>query len=295
MTLIITVAAKNKVIQASDRRLTHLDGRLYNDQANKAVCVSCNNAVFSVAYTGIAHVDGRKTDEWIADYFAAIPDIGQKPIHEIQRELTDYASAAFSKRSNPPLLQMVLSGFHLHLNRPFIMSILNAKYRLSPTSLAADYLEPPSGNFRNSLSVMQQIAGKRSGTIIQLNGLFTVAHPNTAFGRIVQKRLKKTKKYAAYMEHYEVADNLVSAVRLAHRHPELGHAIGKDVLVMIHDIADREQMVFEARYYAVGLSPDGYTPHLFSPNGNQRGTLFPYGGVPASGIWTNKPPERPKR
>lgn len=115
MTLIITALAKNKVVQASDRRLTRLDGSLFDDQANKVICVRCNNAMFSVAYTGIARIGGKRTDEWIADYFDAVPDIALKPIHEIRRELTDYATATFARHQKPMFLDVVMAGFHLYL------------------------------------------------------------------------------------------------------------------------------------------------------------------------------------
>jgi hypothetical protein len=65
MTLIFTLATYNKIVQVSDRRLTWSDGRIADDEANKAICVSCKDACFSVAYTGLAVVGKSliKTDE----------------------------------------------------------------------------------------------------------------------------------------------------------------------------------------------------------------------------------------
>jgi hypothetical protein len=285
MTLIITTLAKNKVVQASDRRLTRLDGTLHNDRANKAICVECNNAVFSVAYTGIARIGKKRTDEWIADYFDSIPDMARKPIHAIRRELTDYASAAFALYRRPLFLGVVLAGFHLYLERPFVISIFNADLRRTPTTIVS---ETPGNIFRSKAFVMEQAVNKRSATSVQLDGLSAVAHPRTEFGRIMQKRLRKTAKYAAYMDNYEVADNLVSAIRLAQHHPLLGHAIGSDVMVLIHDITDPAHHFSEARYYALGSSAEGYAPHVFGPFGKQRGTSY-HGVVPPGGIWLEKP------
>lgn len=135
---------------------------------------------------------------------------------------------------------------------------------------------------------MEEWADKRSATEVQLDGLSAVAHPRTEFGRFMQRRLRKTARYAAYMDNYEVAENLVSAIRLAHRHPRLGHAIGRDVMVLIHEIADEEHQFSEARFYALGSATESYVPHYFGPSGKQRGVFY-HGVVPPGGIWSEKP------
>lgn len=67
MTLIVTAVGKSVVIQVSDRRLTTPSGALYDDNANKAVCVACRDAVFTIAYTGLAQIGSKRIDEWLAD------------------------------------------------------------------------------------------------------------------------------------------------------------------------------------------------------------------------------------
>jgi hypothetical protein len=61
MTLIISAAVGDYLIQVSDRRLTK-NRRLEDDEANKAV-VFCNRASF--AYTGLASIGSHATDEWL--------------------------------------------------------------------------------------------------------------------------------------------------------------------------------------------------------------------------------------
>jgi hypothetical protein len=70
MTMIATLVARNKVVQVSDRRLTWPNGGLADDEANKAICVKCNNAHFSIAYTGLAEIgkERKRTDIWLAEY-----------------------------------------------------------------------------------------------------------------------------------------------------------------------------------------------------------------------------------
>ena len=66
MTLIVTAVGKSFVIQASDRRLTTPSGALHDDNANKALCVACRDAVFAMAYTGLAQIGSKRIDEWLA-------------------------------------------------------------------------------------------------------------------------------------------------------------------------------------------------------------------------------------
>jgi hypothetical protein len=73
VTLIITALTANKIVQASDRRLTRFaDGSIFDDEANKAVCVGCKDAYFSIAYTGLGSISSKKIDEWLLDYLISI-------------------------------------------------------------------------------------------------------------------------------------------------------------------------------------------------------------------------------
>lgn len=77
MTLIVSVLTPDVVFQVSDRRLilTAQDGTRQPSEevATKAV-VFCNRAVFG--YTGDAVVDGKPTNEWIADQLKNVNDLG---------------------------------------------------------------------------------------------------------------------------------------------------------------------------------------------------------------------------
>lgn len=71
MTLIITALKEDNIIQVSDRRLTR-NGKLYDDSANKIICVSCADASFSIAYTGLGEIHGCRTDKWVFEYLLSI-------------------------------------------------------------------------------------------------------------------------------------------------------------------------------------------------------------------------------
>jgi hypothetical protein len=77
MTLILACATHDYVVQVSDRRLIWLVDNQVMDQddyANKVV-LFCRRMAF--AYTGLAEINGKKTDEWLMDVLAAsnsLPD-----------------------------------------------------------------------------------------------------------------------------------------------------------------------------------------------------------------------------
>lgn len=79
MTLILTCLTSEYIIQASDRRLTLPDGRLHDDDANKAVFY-CGRV--AVAYTGLARIEGRETAEWIGNCMkdADHPEVAMKEV-----------------------------------------------------------------------------------------------------------------------------------------------------------------------------------------------------------------------
>jgi hypothetical protein len=80
MTLIITFVTYDRIIQASDRRLTWPNGRVADDEANKAVGISCKDACFSIAYTGVAIIDKYKPVICLVHHLTAIDAAGKKLI-----------------------------------------------------------------------------------------------------------------------------------------------------------------------------------------------------------------------
>ncbi len=91
MTLILSCITRDHVVQVSDRRLSLLDGTLFDDESNKAV-VYCG--LLAMAYTGFAQLGpsmpgvpenrqwglpavaaGPRTDWWIAQLLSEAPDL----------------------------------------------------------------------------------------------------------------------------------------------------------------------------------------------------------------------------
>lgn len=67
MTLVLTCATREVVVQVSDRRLTLPNGQLFDDNTTKAVCY-CGRV--AIGYTGVAKIQGSDTAEWIAKTLA---------------------------------------------------------------------------------------------------------------------------------------------------------------------------------------------------------------------------------
>jgi hypothetical protein len=69
MTLIVTVDTANRVFQASERRLTHLDDRIADDEAHEAICGVCPDSKFTLTCTGLPEIDTRRkrANEWLVE------------------------------------------------------------------------------------------------------------------------------------------------------------------------------------------------------------------------------------
>jgi hypothetical protein len=64
MTLILTLGNCDQIIQLADRRLT-VNGRLQDDELNKAGIFICANARLAFGFTGLARTHGFETQRWL--------------------------------------------------------------------------------------------------------------------------------------------------------------------------------------------------------------------------------------
>jgi hypothetical protein len=95
MTLILSAFYNDFVIQVSDRRLTHPDGSLYDDESNKAILLENRIAI---GYSGLAFINGQKTDDWIAQTLINIQAKSQsQDIAYLMTELSLEATRVFEK------------------------------------------------------------------------------------------------------------------------------------------------------------------------------------------------------
>lgn len=66
MTLIISKASINYILQVSDRLVT-MDQKPFDPLSNKSIIYCALNGILSISYTGVAFIGSLPTDQWIAE------------------------------------------------------------------------------------------------------------------------------------------------------------------------------------------------------------------------------------
>jgi len=66
VTLIVTAATKDFIFQVADTKLTNIDGTSFDDVLVKTTLVDCYDVKVSISYTGLAFIEGQRTDIWLA-------------------------------------------------------------------------------------------------------------------------------------------------------------------------------------------------------------------------------------
>lgn len=69
MTLILTRASYQSIIQVSDRLVTK-GGEKFDPLANKSLLLLARNGLVTLSYTGLAYIQGIPTDQWLAEKLA---------------------------------------------------------------------------------------------------------------------------------------------------------------------------------------------------------------------------------
>lgn len=128
MTLVLSCITPEFVVQVSDRRLTRLDGTLYDDETNKAVLLY-QNALF--AYTGLGHIGSKPTNIWIADTLHRFVSVRQNP-----NDLSD--APLFLGREATKVFQRIPGG--LQLKRHDFVSVGWAAWHADPDKLQPFYM-----------------------------------------------------------------------------------------------------------------------------------------------------------
>jgi len=98
VTLILSYASKDILIQVSDRLVTRASAP-YDALANKCVIYSAADGILAVAYTGLAYIGQQPTDDWIADFLGRqVP--GRTKLGRSLLLLKDALEHAFSNASS---------------------------------------------------------------------------------------------------------------------------------------------------------------------------------------------------
>lgn len=148
MTFILSCATHDAVYQVSDRRLTWLGGpdagTVKDDESNKAVLIDGRMAF---GYTGIAEVEGTRTDYWLAQLFGHVPT---KDLAAVAERIRQEATSAFRRTrvANSQWLRHAFVGVGWgsyqaeNFLAPFLVTITNA------LDAAGEWEYAPSADFR---------------------------------------------------------------------------------------------------------------------------------------------------
>lgn len=125
MTLILTALNERCVVQVSDRRLTS-NGKLVDDEANKAIALTLPDARLSVAFTGLARAGSFDTRDWLMEAIhRASKDEGNAPA--LIERVADTATRTFKETpsicSTAPQnrrLDIVFAGYGLLQTPPIL-------------------------------------------------------------------------------------------------------------------------------------------------------------------------------
>ncbi len=228
MTLIITLVSHPRVIQASDRRLT-ADGRPFDDNSNKAICINCRDAQVVIAYTGVARIGVTPTDRWLVDKLA---DLGasQLPLGEL---LVTMHSLAATNLANEPGLTFAIAGY---------------RYDASPPEAFVKWLSNKGDQHRRLLCQTSRLQ-------IYAHGEFR------AIGRRALRQLKRqiANGFFVHASDEHVAACLVDVIREASRCPAYGGTIGSHC--MTTSLSPNSRTVV-AHYHSEGCKPGSYLPHI---------------------------------
>ncbi len=214
MTLIITAITQSAIVQVSDRRLTWPNGKIYNDNTNKATIISCQDGYFSVAYTGLALIGKKPTGEWLLDFCYEIGAGGLDPstilTHLEQHAADALRSLAIEQRYKG--LTFVLAGI-AHEQR-FIMTTSN---HADAEGMA---LPQVSDSFLS-------IGGRLEQSYISVHGSIKAIESTCI------RRMTKRREELVRLPGPQIAKQLVSYVRMARRDAKHGKYIGGDCMSVV--------------------------------------------------------------
>lgn len=247
MTLILSLVTYNKIVQVSDRRLTWENGDIADDNANKAICVSCLDSCFSIAYTGLAKIGKllQKTDEWLVEFLMSI-DAPGKIFLFISYSLNSILNSILKETPvdlKSKILTFVLAGYME--GYPFVVSISNN--------------QPSDMKFMN-----QGILSKK------LNDLFIHGRKQAVDKTILQyiKKLKRTR-FFQLCDGEDISNKLVFLIRASTKSPLAENRIGRDCMSI--EISKKPEYPSNynliAKYHPDKESPIEYGPHFITQIG----------------------------
>lgn len=158
MTLILSSITRDFVVQTSDRLVTTQSRQPFDRLSNKSIVFQARDAIVTMAYTGLAYLDGVPTDQWLA---GNISGCSWK-----DGEIIPLMFGAIPRWSHiGPTLTRIQKG----LEQVFRSKRLTKNARRMPFELAvAGWQWNRRGQARPTIAVVGKEKGKSSVTIARL-------------------------------------------------------------------------------------------------------------------------------
>ncbi len=247
MTLIITAISDKNVIQVSDRRLTLNDGSLHDDLAIKALCVSCADASFCMAYTGLAVVGSHRTDEWVVDYLSSI-NAGELGFVKLFEAFNTQVENTFNKLRLPKTMRGIAFAFAgFGPTGPFMAHLSNLEDEKGHRLRAVDDRFHAGFYFRNNKP---------------MHKLDLMIHGADQAVDIIKPFIPEFRKRYLEKNAHQTAIALVQLIRKATEHPTVGHLIGRSCISSSVSLSGD----FICDDHPEKPSQDEYMPHFISKN-----------------------------
>jgi hypothetical protein len=255
MTLIITALADDAVIQVSDRQLTRGE-EVLQKPANKALCISCSDANFTVAFTGVAEILGAPAADWLLDHLASLK-ASALPFPSILESLRNQATATWPRLSASARgigITFVFAGFGRA--GPFYALLSNREGR------HGNRLPAVSADFQSGIWLRNKKRLRKLDIVI--NGC------EDAVTGTIDRAIQSVRRRFLNKTADKRADTLVELVRRAADHATLGKYIGKDCMSVIVPAFG----AFIARYHPTESHPAQYAPNLLTNGMAFKGVEF---------------------
>lgn len=251
MTFILALGNREQFIQVSDRRLSW-DGKLVDDESNKAGTLLCKDARHVFGFTGLAKYGDFDTRRWLLNalYECCPPDY---EINRIVPRLKDRATRDFqtlpllkSLEPRRKRLSIMFSGYNYYADPPMGALGILTNYQNFQTGKddpkAWDHFE------MNCWSEIRPL--DHEFTIVQRVGNW--AAMTDADESSLRELLKGLKPYQA------VADKAVTLVREMADRPKAKGVIGKQLSVVVLQRDVKQHAL--ARYYSTSVGHKMYVP-----------------------------------
>lgn len=251
MTLIVAAGNHDQFIQISDRRFS-IDGKISNDESNKAIVLFCANARLSIGFTGLAKYKKFITQEWLLksinecgppDYTAenivkrftlrATKDFNELPeIKYLSREhkRLSIMFTGFLNHHEPPLGALAVVSNFQNLDQGTMDGLADPEFRV----FFREEMRPNNGK----ISLFAHI-----GTLPPI--------PEELRQKVVE--LVKNRKPSQ-----AIVSKLAEIFRILSDHPQACNTIGKQLMSVV--IPRSKESGVECNYHSEKVSFESFMP-----------------------------------